>query len=133
MNLSHHHQLTQRCQSRRRSANAPLCPPLVRFNKYAWEGGWLHQHREVGLPCSLFCSSSGLSKMTSISFSLPPLHSRAMLMSGSCKETSIVSSGSLQSSSIGVASFTSTTSNGIGLMVSTDIFWRIDFISSSAS
>ncbi|KAK9153678.1 hypothetical protein Sjap_001158 [Stephania japonica] len=39
-----------------------------------------------------FCSSSGLSKMTSISFSISSASFCAMLMSGSCKETSIVSS-----------------------------------------
>ncbi|KAK9136513.1 hypothetical protein Sjap_007107 [Stephania japonica] len=43
-----------------------------------------------------FCGSSDLSKMTSISFSASSASFCTMLMSGSCKETSIMSSRSLQ-------------------------------------
>ncbi|KAK9106834.1 hypothetical protein Syun_022845 [Stephania yunnanensis] len=31
----------------RRYVNSPSLPPLVRFNKYACEGGWFHQHKRL--------------------------------------------------------------------------------------
>ncbi|KAK9144455.1 hypothetical protein Sjap_004358 [Stephania japonica] len=64
--------------------------------------------------------------MTSISFSPSSASFSRNANVRSCKETSIVSSGSLQSSSIGVASFTSILSNGIALMVSTISFGELN-------